>query len=641
MLFRSLIAADECHGLVEIAWTDDQGKLRFARQFPLAELDAAADLAAKINLNPGVNIYVGAALRREETNRAGRAKAADVLGTRVLWFDADDNAEAAVQAAMDCGAPPSALVKTGAIPHLRMHGYWQLPELLTDHAVMKAQLKAIAAGLGTDRAVTDPPRLLRLAGGVAWPKKAGRVPELATYRATTETLSATLLESLKAAFPPPLPKERSVPAAVSPYTTTLPYAQDVIVTPTLLAELRQALTYLDANDYGTWIAVGQALTALGELGFELWLEWSATSAKYNRAEAETKWKGFKPERTGYAAIFAKAQRLGWRNPAARIEGAQGVAGRSEEDLALAFARENEAGLRYCAVWDQWLAWDGVRWAQDKTLLATDLARELCRRAARASDNPRAALVLGAARTVAAVERLARADRRLAATVEQWDADPMLLNTPGCVVDLKTGELRPCDPALHMTKVTGAAPRGDCPTWLQFLDRITGGDTELQAYLQRVLGYALTGLTSAHALFFGYGTGANGKSVLIDTVAGVLGGGELQPNMVYYLIAAIREEGSGLVSSVLGRNPVVVTAGNLFQSSDPGSGDALSISTSSAITLPVTSSTARAAIVTVTRAVSDYYMSEASIDPSLHPDNKTQSTLSAWVTTNFPALVTLV
>ena len=164
----------------------------------------------------------------------------------------------------------------------------------------------------------------------------------------------------------------------------------------------------------------------------------------------------------------------------------------------------------------------MRWAVDKTLLATDQARDLCRRAANASADPRGTATLGAARTIIAVERLARTDRRLAASAEQWDADPWLLNTPGGVVDLKTGELRPCDPALHMTKVSGAVPGGDCPTWLRFLDRITGGDAELQAYLQRVLGYALTGDTSEHALFFGYGTGANGKSVLIDTAAGVLG-----------------------------------------------------------------------------------------------------------------------
>jgi putative DNA primase/helicase len=74
----------------------------------------------------------------------------------------------------------------------------------------------------------------------------------------------------------------------------------------------------------------------------------------------------------------------------------------------------------------------------------------------------------------------------------------------------------------MTKVTTATPGGDCPIWRQFLVEITGDDAELQAYLQRMAGYTLTGSTQEHALFFLYGTGANGKSVFVNTLATILG-----------------------------------------------------------------------------------------------------------------------
>jgi putative DNA primase/helicase len=79
-----------------------------------------------------------------------------------------------------------------------------------------------------------------------------------------------------------------------------------------------------------------------------------------------------------------------------------------------------------------------------------------------------------------------------------------------------------NPLDYITKVTAVSPRGDCPTWHKFLDRVTGGDTDLKAYLQRVAGYCCTGYTHEHALFFLYGTGANGKGVFVNTVAGVLG-----------------------------------------------------------------------------------------------------------------------
>ena len=129
--------------------------------------------------------------------------------------------------------------------------------------------------------------------------------------------------------------------------------------------------------------------------------------------------------------------------------------------------------------------------------------------------------LASAKTVAAVERLAKADRRLAATIAQWDADQWLLNTPGGAVDLRTGKMRPAQIYDYATKITAVGPGGDCPTWRLFLRRITGNDDELIAFLRRMCGYALTGVTSEHALFFLYGTGANGKSVFINTVAGII------------------------------------------------------------------------------------------------------------------------
>lgn len=74
----------------------------------------------------------------------------------------------------------------------------------------------------------------------------------------------------------------------------------------------------------------------------------------------------------------------------------------------------------------------------------------------------------------------------------------------------------------MTKITQATPEGECPTWMNFLNEITLGDAELQDYLQRVAGYALTGSVEEHALFFFYGKGGNGKSVLINTLGRIVG-----------------------------------------------------------------------------------------------------------------------
>lgn len=194
---------------------------------------------------------------------------------------------------------------------------------------------------------------------------------------------------------------------------------------------------------------------------------------------------------------------------------------SDEALALAFADEHTNRLRYVAQWG-WLVFDGTKWIRDETLHAFDKARETARRAAQECNKPKTAKDLASAKTVAAIERLAKADRRIATAADVWDVDPLLLNTPGGIVDFRTGKMRAHDPKALMTKSTSVAPSGDCPKFLKFLAEITRNDEPMIEYLRRVFGYALTGLTTEHALFFGYGTGANGKSVLLSTFAGLLG-----------------------------------------------------------------------------------------------------------------------
>lgn len=169
-------------------------------------------------------------------------------------------------------------------------------------------------------------------------------------------------------------------------------------------------------------------------------------------------------------------------------------------------------------------WTGKRWKTDETLLVNHLVRAIGREAALKAGSHRIASKLASAGTVSNVERLARVDRRHAATTDQWDADLWLLNTPAGVVNLRTGTIRAHQRTDLMIKMTAGAlrPGSRCDTWLRFLGEVTGHDQDLQDYVQRVFGYCLTGSTREHALFFLYGTGANGKSVFVNTVLAVLG-----------------------------------------------------------------------------------------------------------------------
>jgi putative DNA primase/helicase len=202
---------------------------------------------------------------------------------------------------------------------------------------------------------------------------------------------------------------------------------------------------------------------------------------------------------------------------------------SDDALAEAFADRYGETMLYVAGWGKWMLWNGSRWEADETLEATGRSRVICRehgnaalvRPDLASKARGIATGLTSLRTIGNVERLARSDRRHAATSSQWDVDPWALNTPGGVVNLRTGELRPARKEDYVTKLTTATPGGACPSWLEFLRVATDGDDELIEFMRRMAGYCLTGITHEHALFFVYGTGGNGKGTFLNTMETIL------------------------------------------------------------------------------------------------------------------------
>ncbi len=168
---------------------------------------------------------------------------------------------------------------------------------------------------------------------------------------------------------------------------------------------------------------------------------------------------------------------------------------SDEAIALRFAEAHTNDLRFVAKWSQWMLWSEGRWLQDDTLQAYDRVRALCRQVSAECNKEKVAVSLASAKAVASIEKLARSDRRIAATVNQWDADIDLLNTPGGSVDLRTGICTPHRRSDYCTKITAVAPapiNTPCPRWMEFLIRVTNGDEELLLYLQRMVGYCLTG-----------------------------------------------------------------------------------------------------------------------------------------------------
>lgn len=182
----------------------------------------------------------------------------------------------------------------------------------------------------------------------------------------------------------------------------------------------------------------------------------------------------------------------------------------------------------------WLAWDGFRWARDDTGEVDRLAKATVRSiygeaAALANDDERDALTKWAAksedaRRISAMLKLASTEPELCVTADQLDADPWVLNCTNGTIDLRTGKLRAHSRADLLTKLVPVAydVKAKAPRWESFLLEVMKGNAAVAAYLQRAVGYALTGDTREQCLFFCYGKGANGKSTFFEVLRLLLG-----------------------------------------------------------------------------------------------------------------------
>jgi putative DNA primase/helicase len=185
---------------------------------------------------------------------------------------------------------------------------------------------------------------------------------------------------------------------------------------------------------------------------------------------------------------------------------------------------------------RWLGWQDHWWTEDTNGGVQRLARCVPRwRAARAApeiENPeeRHEEFKWARRSESrprldAILKLAESERQLSDEGTHWDTDPWLLGVANGAVDLRTGKLRDGKQSDRITLHTDLVfdPRSECPRWEQFLDEIFGDDQELNGFIQRAIGYSITGDTTEQVLFLCYGTGANGKSTFLEVLRHVLGG----------------------------------------------------------------------------------------------------------------------
>jgi putative DNA primase/helicase len=183
---------------------------------------------------------------------------------------------------------------------------------------------------------------------------------------------------------------------------------------------------------------------------------------------------------------------------------------------------------------RWLIWKNGRWSEDCKgevfPMAKDVARARLADSANIPDNSRRS---DAARWALNSESeyrlrvaldLAKKEAPLSDAGDSWDLDPFLLGVSNGVVDLRTGTLRRACPEDRMLLYTTVHydPSAQCARFEQFLGEVFREDEETIRFIQRAIGYCLTGDVTEQVLFLCYGEGANGKSTLLEIVTYILG-----------------------------------------------------------------------------------------------------------------------
>lgn len=208
-------------GKIELAWTDNRPdtagryRLKNARLYSTDQINELVEYAAMLNSTNNCNVYIGAALRKPDTSPFGRGQDADAYALTCAYVDLDDPG-AAGQAKDIYGLDkPTFIVLTGRAPHVRAQMWWRLDEPIQNTEWWPGLLRGIAAKLNGDTTVTNPSRVMRLAGSIAWPVKPGRTIELTSIAPLREPgPDYYSVEHLASIFPPP--SDKTIAPSVTP-----------------------------------------------------------------------------------------------------------------------------------------------------------------------------------------------------------------------------------------------------------------------------------------------------------------------------------------------------------------------------------------------------------------------------------------
>jgi putative DNA primase/helicase len=229
-------------------------------------------------------------------------------------------------------------------------------------------------------------------------------------------------------------------------------------------------------------------------------------------------------------IASSVARYGQGAPVA----SKGINHRTDLGNAKRLVARHGRDIRYCFSWGKWLVWDGRRWTEDDTgevlRRAKQTVASIYGEAGQETDTDarkakaKHAMASEAEAKIRAMVKMAQSEPEIPLRLADLDADPWLLNVLNGTLDLRNGARNPHRQEDLIMKLAPVEhdPATTCPKWLAFLHLILDGNQDLIHFLQKCVGYALTGDVREQCLFLLYGTGANGKTTFLEVIRALLG-----------------------------------------------------------------------------------------------------------------------
>jgi P4 family phage/plasmid primase-like protien len=510
-------------------------------------------------------VYFGVATRRAGTAHGDREHVCELPA---LYTDTDAyklgiDKDEIVARLLSLPIPPGLLIDSGG----GIHGYWLLnepidvrqsePDWAKTEAMIVSALRQLAGVVAGDN-VADLPRIMRLPGT--------HNTKLGDLRPVTVLPCSTWARCEFADLVDMLDVQR--PLITRPAALTNGHAAHPIEDNPYLAAARQfmlsapidiehrlgAMAYLgngEAGIHATQLSVSASLVATGADDDKI-VETILAATHTAAGPLTANWNWEREE----AAIrkMVESAKVKFTRPAPsstvvqlRSGGAKPSPEEAEEEEdsapdpgeyvqndignAQMLIAQHGADLRY-VLGRSWYVWDGKRYAADMENVqarrrAHSISAKLLEHASGLRFGKgkirRLKWAVSSGNSGRISSMLEQAKPYIHSVADDLDSDPWLLNCQNGTLDLRDLELRPHQQSDLITSLCAVDydPAATCPIWERFLLGIFNGDADLVEFLQRALGYSLTGRTDEQVVFILHGTGANGKSVLLETIAAIL------------------------------------------------------------------------------------------------------------------------